>query len=169
MKKIFIIIGLLIAVIILFISIAMANLDAILREEKEDRIRVIPIEIITDKDNGEKIKSVYYLPKIKIYPTNVLYPIKILRDKLWLTLTPDSCEKSKLLMLIADKQMAENDAISANEAVDNLILAWNLCPSNKLQINKSAEAYRQMTKIMRKYFLANEKIEKFIEDKKNKL
>lgn len=152
--------------VILFVSIAVANLETVLKEEREDRIRVIPVDIITNMENGEKIKSVYYLPKIKIYPTNILYPIKILRDKLWLSLTTDPCKKSKLLMLIADKQMVENDAISADEAVDKLIEAWDLCPSNRPQINKAAVAYRQMTEIMRKYLTANEKIKKFIESEK---
>lgn len=152
--------------VILFVSIAVANLETVLREEKEDRIRVIPVDITTKNDNGEMIKTIYYLPKIKIYPTNILYPIKILRDKLWLSLTIDPCKKSKLLLLIADKQMAENDAISANEAVDKLIEAWDLCPSNRPSINKATVAYRQMTEIMRKYLKANEKIKKFIESKK---
>ncbi len=166
MKKIFILIGLVVAGIILFISVAMANLETVMREEMEDRLRVIPIEIITEKSNGEKIKSVYYLPKIKIYPTNILYPIKIWRDKVWLWLTPDSCEKSRLLILIADKQMAEEDELSANEAVDKLIEADKICPGNQLRINEAAEAYRQITQKMRKYSQANEKIEKFIEKEK---
>lgn len=166
MKKIFILIGLLVAVVILFISVVMANLETVMREEKEDRLRVIPIEIITEKSNGEKIKSVYYLPKIKIYPTNVLYPLKIWRDKVWLWLTPDPCEKSRLLILIADKQIMEEDQISADEAVDKLIEAWNLCPNDRPQIGNVVKAYRQITAKMRKYLKANEKIEKFIEKEK---
>ena len=166
MKKILILIGLLVAGVILFISVAMANLETVMQEEKEDRLRVIPVEIITEKSNGEKIKSVYYLPKIKIYPTNILYPIKIWRDKVWLWLTPDPCEKSRLLILIADKQIMEEDQISANEAVDELIEAWNLCPNDRPQIGNVAKAYRQITTKMRKYLTANEKIEKFIEKEK---
>lgn len=142
---------------ILLISIAKANLETVMKEEREGRLRVIPVEINN---------SVYYLPKIKIYPTHVLYPIKIWRDKLWLMLTRDACEKSKLLMLIADKQMAENDSISANEAVDNLIHAWEICPSKRLEINNVADVYRQITEKMRKYSQANEKINSFIETKK---
>jgi len=166
MKNILIIIGLFLSIVILFISLTRANLETVLKEEKEDRIRVMPIDIVTDKDNGEKIKSTYYLPKIKIYPSNILYPIKMLRDKLWLTLIRDPCQKSKLLMLIADKQMAENDEISANEAVDKLIEAWKLCPDHRQEIAKGAKAYRQITGLMRKYSQANEKIEKFIEKEK---
>lgn len=162
MKYIYIIIGVLFAVAILFVSIARANLEVVLREEKEDKIRVIPINITVNKDNGEKIKTIYYLPKIKIYPTNILYPIKIWRDKLWLALIRDPCEKSKLLLLIADKKMSEDDSLSASEAVDNLIKAWKLCPENRTQISNTVKAYRQITLKMRKYLTANEKIEKFI-------
>ena len=155
-----------VAIVILFVSIARANLETIMREEREDRIRVVPVDIMTNKDNGEKIKSVYYLPKIKIYPTSILYPVKMVRDNLWLALTRDVCEKSRLLMLIADKQMAEEDPISASDAVDKLIEAWNLCPKDQFQIGNAAKAYRQITQKMRKYSQANEKIETFIKDKK---
>lgn len=166
MNKILVVAGLLLAIVILFISFTRANLETVLQEEKEDRLRVVPIEIVTNKDNGEQIKSVYYLPKIKIYPTNILYPIKALRDKIWLGLTRNPCDKSKLLLLIADKQMAEDDPLSANEAVDKLIEAWTMCPSDRIQINNVAKAYRQITQKMRKYSQANEKIEKFIETEK---
>jgi len=150
---------------IVFISIARANLETVMNEIREDTIRVMPIEYVTSFENGEQIKSTYYLPKIKILPTNILYPIKIWRDKLWLLLTRDSCEKSELLMLIADKQMAENDSISASDAVDKLILAWKICPPNRQPIFEAAKAYRQMTQKVRKYSQANEKILEFIESK----
>lgn len=166
MKKIYIILGLLIAGIILFVSVARGNLETVLKEEKADKIRVMPVEIITERDNGEKLKSNYYLPKIKILPTNILYPIKIWRDKLWIALTSEPCEKSRLLMLIADKQMAENDSISADEAVEKLIEAWDICPNDRVQIEFAAKAYRQITSKMRKYDTANEKIEKFIKEEK---
>lgn len=166
MKKIYIIIGILFAILILFISIARANLEVVLKEEREDRIRVIPMNIVINKENGEKIKSVYYLPKIKIYPTNILYPVKIWRDQLWLALTRNPCEKSKLLLLIADKKMSEDDSLSANEAVDYLIESWKSCPDNRTQTNNAIEAYRQITRKMRKYLTANEKIEEFIKSEK---
>ncbi len=166
MKKIIIGLAIILAGGILFVSIIRANLETVMLEEKEDRIRVMPVDITTKNDNGEMIKAVYYLPKIKIYPSNILYPIKIWRDNLWLALVRDPCEKSKLLMLIADKQIAEEDQISADEAVDKLIEAWDLCPNNRTQISSAAKAYRQITGKVRKYFSANEKIEKFIEEKK---
>jgi len=165
-RNILIVILVVLAIAILFISIARANLETVMREVKEDTIRVVPVEYVTEFENGEKIKSVYYLPRIKILPTNILYPIKMWRDKLWLTLIRDNCEKSKLIMLIADKQMAENDELSTGIAVDNLIWAWDICPTNSVQIMEAAKAYRQITSKMRKYSQANEKIQKFIEEKK---
>lgn len=165
MRNIYIIFGLLIAGVILFVSVARGNLETVLNEEKADKIRVMPVEIITEKENGEKIKSNYYLPKIKILPTNIMYPVKLWRDKLWLKLTNEPCEKSRLLMLIADKQMAENDAISSVEAAEKLIEAWEICPNDRVDIEFSAKAYRQITSKMRKYDTANEKIEKFIKEK----
>jgi hypothetical protein len=162
-KLIIVFIAIMGAAMIVFISIARANLERVMHEIKEDTIRVMPVEYVTDYENGEQIKSTYYLPIIKILPSNVLYPIKIWRDKLWLLLTRDSCEKSELLMLIADKQMAEDDSLSASDAVDKLILAWKICPSNRQSIFEAAKAYRQMTQKVRKYTQANEKIQKFIE------
>lgn len=165
-RKIFIAILVIFALAILFISIARANLETVMREVKEDTIRVVPVEYVTEFENGEKIKSVYYLPRIKILPTNILYPIKMWRDKLWLALIRDNCEKSKLIMLIADKQMAESDELSTEIAVDNLIWAWDICPTNRNQIMEAAKAYRQITSKMRKYSQANEKIQKFIEEER---
>lgn len=164
-RTVLIIIMVLGALGILFISIARANLETVLREDKEGKLRIVPVDLVTSKDNGEQIKWVYYLPKIKIYPTNILYPIKMWRDKLWLIMIRDYCKKSNLLILIADKKIAEEDVISTNEAVDMLIEALNLCPDNEVRIYQTAEAYRQITKKMRKYLTAHEKIEKFIESK----
>ncbi len=166
-QNVFISILIVFAIVILFISIARANLETVMGEINDDKIRVVPIEYTTDYGNGEQIKSVYYLPKIKIRSSNILlYPIKIWRDKLWLLLTRDNCKKSNLFMLIADKQMAENDGMSTDNAVDNLILAWDICPTNRVKIMETAKAYRQITSKMRKYSQTNEKIQKFIEEKK---
>ncbi len=41
-----------------------------------------------------------------ILPDNLLWPFKVVRDKLWLTLTFDPAKKSELLLLMADKRLA---------------------------------------------------------------
>ena len=49
----------------------------------------------------------YHLPfPGRIQPINVLWPIKVIRDKLVLSLTVDKLEKAKVALLLADKRLA---------------------------------------------------------------
>ncbi len=46
----------------------------------------------------------YYLPYPGILPDNILYPLKMVRDKILLILTFDSVKKAERLLLFADKR-----------------------------------------------------------------
>lgn len=43
-----------------------------------------------------------------ILPDNILWPLKVIRDRLWLSLTFDPIRKSELLLLMADKRLASS-------------------------------------------------------------
>lgn len=47
----------------------------------------------------------YYLPYPGILPDHFLWPLKALRDRLWLFLTRDEAKRADLLLLFADKRV----------------------------------------------------------------
>lgn len=47
----------------------------------------------------------YYLPYPGILPDHFIWPVKVLRDKLWLFVTADPMRKAQLLLLFADKRV----------------------------------------------------------------
>lgn len=47
----------------------------------------------------------YYLPYPGVLPDHFLWPVKVLRDKLWLFVTRDSRKRADLLLLFADKRI----------------------------------------------------------------
>ena len=53
----------------------------------------------------------YFLAYPGILPDNFLYPLKMLRDRVWLFLTTDSLKKAKLNLLFADKRLGAAKAL----------------------------------------------------------
>lgn len=56
-------------------------------------------------------KSEYVLVYPGILPDSVLYPIKMIRDRLVLTLTTDSLKKAEVMLLFADKRLGAAKAL----------------------------------------------------------
>lgn len=55
----------------------------------------------------EQIEVPYYLPYSgNIMPDHPVWPLKALRDKMWVNLTFDPVKKAQILLLIADKRLA---------------------------------------------------------------
>jgi len=54
----------------------------------------------------------------QITPDNVLWPIKALRDKLWLSLTINPSKKADLELLIADKRLADAKLLFEEQNAD---------------------------------------------------
>ena len=65
----------------------------------------------TDSEASESGKETteqkvdYYLPYPGILPDHPLYLLKMIRDRIWLTLTSDSFKKAEVLLLFADKRI----------------------------------------------------------------
>lgn len=60
----------------------------------------------------EEPKSVdYFLAYPGILPDNILYPIKMIRDRIWLSLTSDPLKKAEVLLLFADKRLGAAKAL----------------------------------------------------------
>ena len=53
----------------------------------------------------------YYLPYPGILPDSFLYPLKMVRDRIWLWLTTEPVRKSEVLLLFADKRLKAGEAL----------------------------------------------------------
>lgn len=53
----------------------------------------------------------YYLPYPGILPDNPLYKIKMIRDRVWLWLTPEPVGRTEKLLLYADKRVGAGKAL----------------------------------------------------------
>lgn len=53
----------------------------------------------------------YYLPYPGILPDHPLYPLKMIRDRIWLWFTTDSLKKAEVLLLFADKRLGAGKAL----------------------------------------------------------
>jgi len=56
-------------------------------------------------------KTDYPLPYPGILPDNPLYKLKMVRDRLWIFLTPDPIDRSELFLLYADKRLGAGKAL----------------------------------------------------------
>jgi len=130
MKKIIIVllIGIL-GMTILMVSISRAGLEIMIREDGEGKLRSEPV-MINDK-------IIYRLPEVGILPSNPLYGLKVIREQLWERFSFGGIRKSKVVLLMADKKMAETKKLikdndtkrafkSGTEAVNKLKYARGL-------------------------------------------
>jgi hypothetical protein len=89
----------LVATVILLVSFSRASLEIVNRDEMENTIRVEEVKM------GDQI--IYKLPQAGILPGNPLYIFKEARNWLWEKFSFGDERKAKILLLLADKKMAE--------------------------------------------------------------
>ena len=102
---------------ILYISFVMASLNRVIDDEKFDRLRKIEIAYINSK--GEN--SCYKLPESRLLLSNVFYPIKELRDNLWIYFSRDKIDKLRVLLLVRDKKIGELLSLKAKAVNEKTI------------------------------------------------
>jgi len=74
------------------------------------------IMALTEPINSPTPTSVdYYLAYPGILPGHFLYPIKMVRDRIWLSLTTNPLQKARLLLLFADKRLGAGKALIEEE------------------------------------------------------
>jgi hypothetical protein len=92
-----------IAFAILFLSILRA---AAVRYEFAGVKTGSPQDISRRVEELESMEIKYYLPHPgAVLPGHVLWPLKALRDKIWLAITTSPAKKSELTLLFADKRL----------------------------------------------------------------
>lgn len=102
--------------LILFVSIARAGLEIMAQGNNTDKVRVNLVNFVITNDDGSTEPVSYKLPEINMLPTSSFYGFKYIRDWLWINLSRTPLEKSKVLLLVADKKIAESSALF----IDNL-------------------------------------------------
>lgn len=60
----------------------------------------------------------YFLAYPGILPDHILYPLKMIRDRVWLWLTTDPLRKGQTLLLFADKRLGAGKALVEGGKVD---------------------------------------------------
>lgn len=107
----------LVALVILYTSFVMASLDKVVNDEMFDRLRKIQINYINFK-NEERC---YKLPESNILPNSLWYPIKELRDNLWVYFSKDTINKIRVLLLIRDKRIEEVLLLQESDTDEKII------------------------------------------------
>jgi hypothetical protein len=65
---------------------------------------------------GQKVDVDYFVPYAgKVTPKSPLWPLKALRDKVWLTFTTNQTKKAEILLLFADKRLAMAQQLMGEE------------------------------------------------------
>ena len=116
------------AIVILYISFVMASLDRVIDDEKFDRLRKIEISYVNSRGEDQ----CYKLPESRILPNNIFYPIKEMRDNLWIYFSRDRIDELRIQLLIRDKKIEE-------------VLLLRKNGGNKKIIDKQVEKIKQMS------------------------
>jgi len=103
--------AILLGVVILVVSWVRAGLVILAIESRDEEIRVLPIRFAVDRGEGEIEWYAYKIPEAGMLPGNMLYGVKEVRNDLWLAMSRSPEEKKRLLLLMADKKIAEANSL----------------------------------------------------------
>lgn len=110
--------------LVLYISLARGSLDLMIKDEKENELRKIPI-------NSE---ISYKFPETRTLPTNPFYSLKKIRDQLWISFTKNQLDKCRVMMLIADKKMSEVMIMNQQNVEKQVIVGTTIEAINQLKL-----------------------------------
>lgn len=150
---------------------ARGSLDLMIKDEKENELRKIPIKSEFVDSNGVIVKIDYKFPETRTLPSSPFYSLKKVRDYLWISFTKNQLDKCRVLMLVADKKMGEVVLMNQQnvekqllvgttiEAIDQLKLASEGLMKNQLnevekesilkQINQAKYVYQEIIKTLK--------------------
>ena len=99
---------------VLFLSLTRASLEIVATDNDAGELKKDPINITIVYSDGKIEETSYKLPEVNTLPNHPFYGFKQLRD--WLLLTFTSCpfNKAKLILLFADKKIAESRQLFNN-------------------------------------------------------
>ncbi len=123
-KVIFLIMVLLFAFGILAVSVM--KTVAIEGQSASQNYKIKPVDsVLLDEESvstpsgiAQKEKIDYFLAYPGILPDHFLYPVKMIRDRIWLWLTIEPKKKAELMLLFADKRLGAGKALIEGNKVD---------------------------------------------------
>lgn len=126
---------------ILLVSLSRATLEVMTRDEREGKLRVVPV-IVQDR-------TIYKLPHTNMLPDNVFYIFKEIRDWLWKQFSFGGEKEVRTMIILADKRISEASAlaekgnfdlafVTSMKAVDKLKYANGLVSELKNQDTSQA-------------------------------
>lgn len=164
-KKILIVFSALIfAFSVLSISIFNASTEtlAALRPPLKIIVSPSPTTVPTPKPEVQ-----YYLPYPGILPDHPLYPLKMVRDRIWLWLTTDVLRKTEVLLLFSDKRLGAARALVEGNKVDlgitTLEKAEKYLERAVIQFQGAKKKGKDVSKISEKLQIASQKHYEVIE------
>jgi len=72
----------------------------------------------TATESVQKQEVDYFLAYPGILPDHFLYPVKMIRDRIWLWLTVEPLKKAELMLLFADKRLGAGRALIEGNKID---------------------------------------------------
>lgn len=135
---------LVLAFLVLYISLARGSLDLMIKDEKENELRKIPI-------NSE---ISYKLPETRTLPTNSFYSLKKVRDYLWISFTKNQLDKCRVMMLVADKKMSEVMVMNQQDAEKQIIVGTTIEAINQLKLASEGLKKSQLNEIEKEEILS---------------
>lgn len=152
-----------------------------IKDNGENKLRVNPIQYSIKSEGGEDV-YVYKLPEVRVLPTNPLYIFKKIRDYFWVGFSHNPEEKAEVLLLLADKKMAETMVLekknnfkaaldTSEEALDKLKYADRTISRAKNKDIKMRELEKQIIRAGNayKFILTDNKENNFNETKYQKI
>ena len=105
---------------------------------------------------AEKSRVDYYLPYPGLLPGNFFYPLKMVRDKIWLFFTTNNLKRAELYLLFADKKMAAAQALMKEDKKDLATVTANKAEEfleKAVEHEKKAKQKGQETKLFLEKFV----------------
>ncbi|MFA5532399.1 MAG: DUF5667 domain-containing protein [Candidatus Shapirobacteria bacterium] len=133
-QRILRIIFLLMGLVILAFSIIRTTLITTINDEKNDRLRNVPIKTDIINREGEWENINYKFPETGVLPSSPFYFLKSFRDYIWISFTRNPIDKSRMMLLTADKQMEEVILMTKQKANKQIIIKTTIEATNKLKL-----------------------------------
>jgi len=125
---------LVLAFLVLYISLARGSLDLMIKDEKENELRKVPIKSEFINKDGVITKVDYKFPETRTLPTSPFYSVKKIRDYLWISFTKNQSDKYRVMMLVADKKMSEVILMNQQEVEKQLLVGTTIEAINQLKL-----------------------------------
>jgi hypothetical protein len=182
---------------ILAVSLIRTSLNIVLQPDSENKLRTEPVEFLMPNDQGVMEKASYKLPSASTLSVDYFYPLKKIRENLWIQFINNPIDKSRISLLIGDKRMFESEILikknknemaleTIQEAIDKLKYAKKIIKASNnnkniridqlnAQIFKAGFAYKKILEndkqIFEKNKTDNEKYQRLVNsiDKWNQL